>query len=139
MKKLTQIFILLFLIWNITPMKAQKYYDQQWKKISENYKKGTYKSNLPLILDIQKRAISEDNAIQLIKSLKAELSVIDLTEDDTQNDTASQFFKKLQSFDQKLKGEQKYCQKSGRAHRQNFRLRQENPVIAKAIQELIEI
>ena len=107
MKKLTQIFILLFLIWNITPMKAQKYYDQQWKKISENYKKGTYKSNLPLILDIQKRAISEDNAIQLIKSLKAELSVTDLTEDDTQNDTASQFFKKLQSFDQKLKGEQK--------------------------------
>ncbi|MPL55299.1 hypothetical protein SDC9_00770 [bioreactor metagenome] len=88
-------------------MKAQNYYDQQWKKISENYKKGTYKSNLPLILDIQKRAISEDNAIQLIKSLKAELSVIDLTEDDTQNDTASQFFKKLQSFDQKLKGEQK--------------------------------
>jgi len=88
-------------------MKAQKYYDQQWKKISENYKKGTYKSNLPLILDIQKRAISEDNAIQLIKSLKAELSVTDLTEDDTQNDTASQFFKKLQSFDQKLKGEQK--------------------------------
>ncbi len=107
MKKLTKIFILLFLIWNITPMKAQKYYDQQWKKISENYKKGTYKSNLPLILDIQKRAISEDNAIQLIKSLKAELSVIDLTEDDTQNNTASQFFKKLQSFDQKLKGEQK--------------------------------
>jgi len=107
MKKLTQIFILLFLIWNITPMKAQKYYDQQWKKISENYKKGTYKSNLPLILEIQKRAISEDNAIQLIKSLKAELSVIDLTEDDTQNDTASQFFKKLESFDQKLKGEQK--------------------------------
>lgn len=107
MKKLTKIFILLFLIWNITPMKAQKYYDQQWKKISENYKKGTYKSNLPLILDIQKRAISEDNAIQLIKSLKAELSVIDLTEDDTQNDTASQFFKKLESFDQKLKGEQK--------------------------------
>lgn len=107
MKKLTQIFILLFLIWNITPMKAQKYYDQQWKKISENYKKGTYKSNLPLILDIQKRAVSEDNAIQLIKSLKAELSVIDLTEDDTQNDTASQFFKKLQYFDQKLKGEQK--------------------------------
>ena len=88
-------------------MKAQKYYDQQWKKISENYKKGTYKSNLPLILDIQRRAISEDNAIQLIKSLKAELSVTDLTEDDTQNDTASQFFKKLQSFDQKLKGEQK--------------------------------
>ncbi len=27
-------------------MKAQKYYDQQWKKISENYKKGTYYSDL---------------------------------------------------------------------------------------------
>lgn len=40
--------------------------------------------------------------------MKAELSVIDLTENDTQNDTASQFFKKkLQSFDQKLKAEQK--------------------------------
>jgi hypothetical protein len=56
-----------------------------------------------LILDIQNRAIKEDNAIQLIKSLKAEFSIANLTNDDTKNDAASQFFKKLQSFDQKLK------------------------------------
>ncbi|MFT3919331.1 alpha-2-macroglobulin family protein [Cloacibacterium sp.] len=88
-------------------MKAQTYYDTQWKKIAENYSKGTYKSNLPLILEIQNRAIKEDNAIQLIKSLKAEFSIANLTNDDTKNDVASQFFKKLQSFDQKLKGENK--------------------------------
>jgi hypothetical protein len=88
-------------------MKAQTYYDTQWKKIAENYSKGTYKSNLPLILEIQNRAIKEDNAIQLIKSLKAEFSIANLTNDDTKNDAASQFFKKLQSFDQKLKGENK--------------------------------
>jgi hypothetical protein len=83
-------------------MKAQNYYDTM-EKIAENYSKGTYKSNLPLILEIQNRAIKEDNAIQLIKSLKAEFSIANLTNDDTKNDAASQFFKKLQSFDQKLK------------------------------------
>jgi hypothetical protein len=64
-------------------MKAQTYYDTQWKKIADNYSKGTYKSNLPLILEIQNRAIKEDNAIQLIKSLKAEFSIANLTNDDT--------------------------------------------------------
>ena len=62
MKKLTQIFILLFLIWNITPMKAQKYYDQQWKKISENYKvKDTHQPTI--ILTESEKYSTTDNCI----------------------------------------------------------------------------
>lgn len=107
MKNLTKILFLFTLICFFSSMKAQNYYDIQWKKIADNYSKGTYKSNLPLILDIQNRAIKEDNTIQLIKSLKAEFSIANLTNDDTKNDAASQFFKKLESFDQKLNGENK--------------------------------
>lgn len=107
MKNLTKILILFTFICIISPMKAQKYYDDQWKKIAKNYENGQYKSNLPIILEIQNRAMKEDNAIQLIKSLKAEFSVVNLTEDDTKNDAASKFFKKLQTFDQKLNGEEK--------------------------------
>ena len=107
MKNLTKILFLFTLICFFSSMKAQNYYDTQWKKIADNYSKGTYKSNLPLILDIQNRAIKEDNTIQLIKSLKAEFSIANLTNDDTKNDAASQFFKKLESFDQKLNGENK--------------------------------
>lgn len=107
MKNLTKILFLFTLICFFSQMKAQNYYDTQWKKIADNYSKGTYKSNLPLILDLQNRAIKEENAIQLIKSLKAEFSIVNLTHDDSQNDAASQFFKKLQTFDQKLVGESK--------------------------------
>ena len=107
MKNLTKILFLFTLICFFSSMKALNYYDTQWKKIADNYSKGTYKSNLPLILDIQNRAIKEDNTIQLIKSLKAEFSIANLTNDDTKNDAASQFFKKLESFDQKLNGENK--------------------------------
>lgn len=107
MKNLTKILFFFTLICFFSSMKAQNYYDTQWKKIADNYSKGTYKSNLPLILDIQNRAIKEDNTIQLIKSLKAEFSIVNQTQDDTKNDSASQFFKKLESFDQKLNGENK--------------------------------
>ncbi len=88
-------------------MKAQTYYEQQWKKIEDNSKKGLYKSNLPIILEIQERAKKEDNAVQLIKSLKAEFSIVNQTEDDTQNDAASKFFAKLKPLESELKGEQK--------------------------------
>ncbi len=107
MKNLTKILTLFILICFLSTMKAQKFYDDQWKKIATNYQKGQYKSNLPLILEIQNRAMKEDNSIQLIKSLKAEFSIVNLTEDDTKNDAASKFFKKLQTFDQKLNGEEK--------------------------------
>jgi hypothetical protein len=36
------------------------------EKNCRNYSKGTYKSNLPLILEIQNRAIKEDNAILIM-------------------------------------------------------------------------
>ncbi|WP_241485990.1 alpha-2-macroglobulin family protein [Chryseobacterium angstadtii] len=88
-------------------MHAQKYYDDQWKKVIENSAKGAYKSNLPIILDIQNHAMKENNAIQLIRSLKAEFSIVNQTVDDDKNDAASQFFKKLQGADSKLKGEEK--------------------------------
>ena len=63
MKNLTKILFIFTLICFFSPMKSQTYYDTQWKKIAENYSKGTYKSNLPLILEIQNRAIKEDNLL----------------------------------------------------------------------------
>lgn len=86
---------------------AQNYYDQQWKKIEDNYKKGTYKSNLPIILEIQNQALKDNNAIQIIKSLKAEFSITKQTYDDTKNDENSKFFAKLQNTETKLKGDEK--------------------------------
>ncbi|GEN68571.1 hypothetical protein CRH01_31390 [Chryseobacterium rhizosphaerae] len=94
-----------------SPAFAQKYYDAQWKKIVENSKKGAYKSNLPIILDIQNQAMKENNALQLIRSLKAEFSIVNQTVDDDQNDAASKFFGKLQKTEEKLKGEEKLVYK----------------------------
>lgn len=88
-------------------LSAQNYYDQQWKKIEDNYKKGTYKSNLPIILEIQNQALKDNNAIQIIKSLKAEFSITKRTYDDTKNDENSKFFAKLQTKEGKLKGDEK--------------------------------
>lgn len=88
-------------------LKAQNYYDQQWKKIEDNYKKGTYKSNLPIILEIQNQAMKDNNVIQIIKSLKAEFSITNQTYDDTKNDENSKFFAKLQNTETKLKGDEK--------------------------------
>ena len=104
MKKILLMFLFLgtFLM-----MKAQTYYENQWKKIENNYKQGLYKSNLPIILEIQQQAMKDDNAVQLIRSLKAEFSIVNTTEDDTQNDSASQFFGKLQTMEKDLNGEEK--------------------------------
>ncbi|MPS72021.1 MAG: hypothetical protein E2590_02620 [Chryseobacterium sp.] len=98
------VFLLIFATMNFS---AQNYYDQQWKKIEDNYKKGTYKSNLPIILEIQNQALKDNNAIQIIKSLKAEFSITKQTYDDTKNDENSKFFSKLQSTQTKLKGDEK--------------------------------
>ncbi len=98
------VFLLIFATMNFS---AQNYYDQQWKKIEDNYKKGTYKSNLPIILDIQNQAFKDNNAIQIIKSLKAEFSINKQTNDDTKNDENSKFFSKLLSTESKLKGDEK--------------------------------
>lgn len=94
-----------------SPVIAQKYYDDQWKKIAENSQKGAYKSNLPIILDLENKAMKENNTIQLIRSLKAEFSIVKQTVDDDKNDSASKFFKKLQETETKLKGEEKMVYK----------------------------
>ncbi|MDQ0064265.1 alpha-2-macroglobulin family protein [Chryseobacterium lathyri] len=105
MKRFSKIFMLLLLMLSFSAVSAQKYYDDQWKKVIENSAKGAYKSNLPIILDIQNHAMKENNTMQLIRSLKAEFSIVNQTVDDDKNDSASKFFKKLQETDAKLKGE----------------------------------
>jgi uncharacterized protein YfaS (alpha-2-macroglobulin family) len=107
MKRFSKIFMLLLLMLSFSAVSAQKYYDDQWKKVTENSTKGAYKSNLPIILDIQNHAMKENNAIQLIRSLKAEFSIVNQTQDDDKNDSVSKFFKKLQQADAQLKGEEK--------------------------------
>lgn len=106
MKILKTVSILLLLFFAV-PFSAQKYYDQQWKKIEENTKKGTFKSNLPMVLEIQNQAMKEQNIIQLIKSLKAEFSITKQTTDDTDNNENSQFFAKLQSVEAHLSADEK--------------------------------
>ncbi|MET3537452.1 alpha-2-macroglobulin family protein [Chryseobacterium limigenitum] len=107
MKKFSKIFVLLLLLLSSSGAFGQKYYDDQWKKIEENSKKGAYKSNLPVILDIQNHAMKENNTLQLIRSLKAEFTIVNQTSDDDKNDAASKFFVKLQNSDKNLKGEGK--------------------------------
>lgn len=107
MKRFSKIFTLLLLLLNFSAVLAQKYYDDQWKKVAENSNKGAFKSNLPIILEIQNQAMKENNALQLIRSLKSEFSIVNRTHDDDQNDSASKFFNKLQNADSKLKGEDK--------------------------------
>ncbi|MBF8456648.1 hypothetical protein IV494_05575 [Kaistella sp. G5-32] len=102
-----KIFTILLLLFSFAYVFGQKHYDDQWKKIAENYKTGKFKSNLPLILEIQNQSMKEDNAIQLIRSLKAEFSIVNQTYDDTKNNSSSVFFKKLSGFDEKLKGDEK--------------------------------
>ena len=108
MKKI--LFIFLFLGISMT-MSAQNYYETQWKKIENNYKKGLFKSNLPIILEIQNRALKDKNSVQLIRSLKAEFSIVNQTEDDPQNDSASGFFSKLQTIEKELKNDEKVLYK----------------------------
>ncbi|MCW4452043.1 MG2 domain-containing protein [Kaistella sp. BT6-1-3] len=107
MKNLTKIFSFFLLIMFFAPLFGQKYYDDQWKKVSDNYKTGKYKSNLPIILEIQKQAMKDENINQLIRSLKAEFSISNQTYDDGDNDATSRFFKKLSTFGETLKGDQK--------------------------------
>ncbi|MFC3756863.1 alpha-2-macroglobulin [Chryseobacterium tructae] len=111
MKRFSKIFMLSLLSLGFSPVFAQKYYDDQWKKITENSQKGAYKSNLPIILDLENQAMKENNTIQLIRSLKAEFSIVNQTVDDDQNDAGSKFFKKLQEAEGKLKGEEKLVYK----------------------------
>ena len=107
MKKFRYLLFLVILLTNSGMLSAQKYYDEQWNKIEANSKKGLFKSNLPIILEIQNTAMKEDNTVELIRSLKAEFTIVNQTEDDSENDAASQFFGKLQNLGDGLNGEEK--------------------------------
>nr|WP_316929363.1 hypothetical protein [Chryseobacterium daeguense] len=107
MKRFSKIFVLLLLLLNFSVVFAQKYYDEQWKKVADNFQKGTYKSNIPIILDIQKQAMKENNTLQLIQALKSEFSIINMTRDDEKNDTVSQFFSKIQNAEKNINGDEK--------------------------------
>ena len=103
MKRFSKIFMLLLLLLNFSGISAQKYYEEQWKKISANSQKGAYKSNLPIISEIQKQAMKDNNTLQLIQSLKAEFSIVNQTQDDEKNDAVSRLFKKLSDVEKQLK------------------------------------
>ncbi|WP_143883892.1 alpha-2-macroglobulin family protein [Chryseobacterium binzhouense] len=105
MQRYSKISFLFLLLLNFSMVFSQKYYDQQWKKVQINSSKGNFKSSLPLILEIQNQAMKENNTLQLIRSLKAEFSIVNQTSDDEKNDSASKFFAKLQNSEKKLKGE----------------------------------
>lgn len=96
----------LFLIFALS-VKGQNNYDQQWKKVEQNTEKGLFKSNLPIVLDIQKQAIKEQNITEIVKSLRAELSIINRTKDDTKNNIGSQFYQKIQQINSRLRGTKK--------------------------------
>ncbi|KQT23695.1 hypothetical protein ASG22_06535 [Chryseobacterium sp. Leaf405] len=106
MKRFSKIFVLLLLLLNFSTVFAQDYYDEQWKKVAEGYKNGMFKSSFPIILDIQKKAIEDKNALQLIRSLKAEFAIYKDTQDDPKNDYASVFFSKIKKTEDQLKGDE---------------------------------
>lgn len=103
----TLLFTFFLLLISFKSVFGQKYYEDQWKKLENNTKQGLFKSNLPVILEIQKTAMKESNSTQLIRSLKAEFSILNTTHDDEQNDEASQFFKKVNTLRQSIKGDEK--------------------------------
>ncbi|MGD1318476.1 alpha-2-macroglobulin family protein [Chryseobacterium sp. 2R14A] len=103
MQRFSKVLFLILISLSFSNVFAQTNYDAQWKKIEENSRKGSYKSNLPVVLEIQKQAMKENNGVQLIRSLKAEFSLINQTTDDEKNDTVSKFFAKLSSAGKELK------------------------------------
>ncbi len=105
MQRYTKVLFLIVLLVSFGKVFSQNYYDQQWKKIQQNSLNGNYKSSLPIVLEIQNKAMKENNATQLIRSLKAEFSIVNQTSDDDKNDSVSKFFAKLQNSEKKLKGE----------------------------------
>ncbi|MGV4414501.1 alpha-2-macroglobulin family protein [Chryseobacterium sp. T1] len=107
MKKLIFIFGFILMSAWLTPINGQNYYEQQWKLIKAQAEKGQYKSNLPAIKNIQKQAMKDKNLPELIKSLKAEFSIVKMTQDHDKNNTASQFFKDIDIAGQSFSKQEK--------------------------------
>ncbi|OCK51389.1 hypothetical protein BA768_16470 [Chryseobacterium sp. CBo1] len=112
MQRFSKVLFLILISLSFSNVSAQNNYDAQWKKIEENSRKGSYKSNLPVVLEIQKQAMKENNGVQLIRSLRAEFSLINQTTDDEKNDTVSKFFAKLTSTGKDLKNDDQLMYKA---------------------------
>jgi len=98
--------ILILLYFGIfSTFQAQNYYDTQWEKIKENTNAGKFKSNLPIITEIQTRAMKENKTIELIKALKSEYAIIFEISHSEENDLDSKFFAKIKATEQQLKGD----------------------------------
>ncbi len=108
MKNIHHIIFAIIFISFYTQMKSQNYYNNQWKIIKEKTENGQYKSVLPLILEIETRAEKENNALQLLKALQTEFSILNTTNDDSKNNEASRFFMKIKSYDGKFKGQENW-------------------------------
>ncbi|MFN3021536.1 alpha-2-macroglobulin family protein [Chryseobacterium sp. TY3] len=106
MKKLIPTFGLLILTSFSMPVFGQNYYDQQWKIIKEQTKKGNFKSNQTIFQNIQKQAMKDKNLPELIKALKGDFSIAKTTFDDTENDNASRFFKKIEETKNSFSGKE---------------------------------
>lgn len=102
MKNISKYVLLFFTFFSIF-FSAQNFYEEQWLRVAEGYRNGEFKSNLPIILEIQKRAIKEKKAAEIIKSLKAEFVIYKETQDDPKNDYASVFFSKISNTEKELK------------------------------------
>ena len=72
MKRFSKILFSFLLLCTASLSQAQDYYEQQWKKFEEKILNGDYKSNLPLVQEIQNRAMKENNIIQILRSLRTE-------------------------------------------------------------------
>nr|WP_317619155.1 alpha-2-macroglobulin family protein [Chryseobacterium foetidum] len=104
MKSIKLILILLYL-GIFSTFQAQNYYDTQWEKIKENTNAGKFKSNLPIITEIQTHAMKENKTIELIKALKSEYAIIFEISHSEENDLDSKFFAKIRATEQQLKGD----------------------------------
>ncbi len=99
------IFSVCFLFFLCSFSFAQNFYADQWAKVQANSKAGKFKSNLPIIKEIQSQAMKDKNTVQLIRSLQAEFAIVSQTTDDEKNDSTSQFFAQLTKVENQTKGD----------------------------------
>lgn len=105
--KSIKIILILLCFGIFSSVQAQNYYDTQWKKIKENTNAGKFKSNLPIITEIQTLAMKENKTIELIKALKSEYAIIFEISHNEENDLDSKFFAKIKATEQQLNGDDK--------------------------------
>ncbi|MBD8081166.1 alpha-2-macroglobulin family protein [Chryseobacterium caseinilyticum] len=103
--KSIKIILILLCFGIFSSVQAQNYYDSQWKKVKQNSDEGKFKSNLPIITEIQNRAMKESKTVELIKALRSEYAIIFEISHSEENDLDSKFFEKIRATEQQLKGD----------------------------------